>query len=170
MSDWSSDVCSSDLAYVEEGFEWIDPDDADQSVISFVRKGDDPKNDLVVVINFDVNPHEDFKLGLPREGYWVETFNSDSGEFGGSGVTNEGMRFASKEEPWNNRDQSIELRLPPLAGLILRYDGPLPPKKKVAADSKKDERAPALRSLFRPASTRPCNRSGIGCVRQAPPR
>ena len=86
-------------AYVEEGFEWIDPDDADQSVISFVRKGDDPKDDLVVVINFDVNPHEDFKLGLPREGYWVETFNSDSGEFGGSGVTNEGVRFASKEKP-----------------------------------------------------------------------
>lgn len=124
-------------AYTEEGFEWIDPDDAEQSVISFVRKGDDPKDDLVIVINFDVNPHEDFKLGLPREGYWVEAFNSDSSEFGGSGVTNEGVRFASEEEPWNDRDQSIELRLPPLAGLILRYDGPLPPKKKVAAGSKK---------------------------------
>ncbi|MFC2338658.1 MAG: 1,4-alpha-glucan branching protein GlgB [Olsenella sp.] len=124
-------------AYTEEGFEWIDPDDAEQSVISFVRKGDDPKDDLVIVINFDVNPHEDFKLGLPREGYWVEAFNSDSSEFGGSGVTNEGVRFASEEEPWNDRDQSIELRLPPLAGLILRYDGPLPPKKKAAAGSKK---------------------------------
>lgn len=124
-------------AYTEEGFEWIDPDDAEQSVISFVRKGDDPKDDLVIVINFDVNPHEDFKLRLPREGYWVEAFNSDSSEFGGSGVTNEGVRFASEEEPWNDRDQSIELRLPPLAGLILRYDGPLPPKKKAAAGSKK---------------------------------
>ena len=124
-------------AYTEEGFEWIDPDDAEQSVISFVRKGDDPKDDLVIVINFDVNPHEDFKLGLPREGYWVEAFNSDSSEFGGSGVTNEGVRFASEEEPWNDRDQSIELRLPPLAGLILRYDGPLPPKKKAATGSKK---------------------------------
>ena len=128
-------------AYTEEGFEWIDPDDADQSVISFVRKGDDPKDDLVVVINFDVNPHEDFQLGLPREGYWIEAFNSDSSEFGGSGVTNEGVRFASEEEPWNNRDQSIELRLPPLAGLILRYDGALPPKKKVAAGSKKGAQA-----------------------------
>ena len=128
-------------AYTEEGFEWIDPDDAEQSVISFVRKGDDPKDDLVIVINFDVNPHEDFQLGLPREGYWVEAFNSDSSEFGGSGVTNEGVRFASEEEPWNNRDQSIELRLPPLAGLILRYDGALPPKKKVAAGSKKGAQA-----------------------------
>ena len=117
-------------AYTPEGFEWIDADNADQSVISFVRKGDNPKDDLVILINFDVNPHEEFRIGLPRPGYWREVINSDAIEFGGSGVTNEGTRFASQEQPWNMRDTSIELRLPPLAGLILAYDGPLPTKGK----------------------------------------
>ena len=110
------------------GFEWIDADNADQSVISFVRKGDDPKDDLVILINFDVNPHEEFRVGLPKAGYWKEAINSDALEFGGSGVTNEGVRFESEEKPWNMRDNSVELRLPPLAGLVLAYDGPLPEK------------------------------------------
>ena len=69
-------------------------------------------------------------------GYWVEAFNSDSQEFGGSGVTNGDHRFASQETPWNMRDNSVELRLPPLAGLMLRYDGPLPAKKKAATKPK----------------------------------
>ena len=123
-------------SYTNEGFEWIDADNSEQSVISFVRKGDDPKDTLVVLINFDVNPHEDFRVGVPMSGYWVEAFNSDSQEFGGSGVTNGDHRFASQETPWNMRDNSVELRLPPLAGLMLRYDGPLPAKKKPATTAK----------------------------------
>lgn len=112
--------------YVSEGFEWVDADNSDQSVISFVRHGDDPKDDLLVLINFDVNTRERFRVGVPRAGYWVEALNSDEVRFGGSGVTNEGVRFASEEEPWNMREQSIELRLPPLAGVVLSFDGGLP--------------------------------------------
>ncbi|EUB32011.1 1,4-alpha-glucan branching protein GlgB [Olsenella uli] len=116
-------------AYTPDGFEWIDADNSEQSVISFVRHGDDPADDVVILINFDVNPREQFRVGLPKPGYWVESLNSDDLRYGGSGVTNEGVRFKSEEEPWNLRDQSIELRLPPLAGLILTYAGPLPKKK-----------------------------------------
>lgn len=116
-------------AYTPDGFEWIDADNSEQSVISFVRHGDDPADDVVILINFDVNPREQFRVGLPKPGYWVESLNSDDLRYGGSGVTNGGVRFKSEEKPWNLRDQSIELRLPPLAGLILTYAGPLPKKK-----------------------------------------
>ncbi len=133
-------------AYDAQGFEWIDADNSDQSVISFVRHGKDPKDDLVVLINFDVNTREQFRVGLPKPGYWVEAFNSDAQAFGGSGVTNEGVRFESEDEPWNMRDQSIELRLPPLAGLVLRYDGPLPAKAKKEAVKPEASAKPAMKA------------------------
>ena len=116
-------------SYSPEGFDWIDADNADQCIISFARHGDDEKDDLVVVINFEVNPHEDFRLGVPRPGVYEEVFNSDDEEYGGSGVTNKGVRFKTAEEPWNRQEQSIELRIPPLGGTILRYVGPLPKKR-----------------------------------------
>ena len=126
-------------SYSPEGFDWIDADNADQCIISFARHGDDEKDDLVIVINFEVNPHEDFRLGMPRPGIYEEVFNSDDEEFGGSGVTNKGVKFKTEDEPWNRQEQSIELRVPPLGGTILRYVGPLPKKRtrKTAAKSAK---------------------------------
>jgi 1,4-alpha-glucan branching enzyme len=167
-------------SYTNEGFEWIDADNSEQSVISFVRKGDDPKDTLVVLINFDVNPHEDFRVGVPMSGYWVEAFNSDSQEFGGSGVTNGDHRFASQETPWNMRDNSVELRLPPLAGLMLRYDGPLPAKKKPATTAKpkaaKTSKAskgatgkPATERAAKPASARGSSSRGAKRASSAKP-
>lgn len=116
-------------SYSPEGFDWIDADNADQCIISFARHGDDEKDDLVVLINFEVNPHEDFRLGVPRPGIYEEVFNSDDEEFGGSGVTNKGAKFTTEDVPWNRQEQSIELRVPPLGGTILRYVGPLPKKR-----------------------------------------
>jgi len=118
-------------AYEGDGFEWIDADDADQSVISFVRHGDDPADDLVVLINFDPANYEEFRLGVPRAGLYEEVFNSDAEEFGGSGVVNTGT-FASTDEPWNNRENSIVLRVPPLGGIVLAWTGELPKPKKAA--------------------------------------
>ena len=123
-------------AYTADGFDWIEADDADQCVISFARHSDDPKDDLVILMNYEVNPYEEFRLGVPRPGVWEEVFNTDAQEFGGSGVTNAGVKFKSEEKPWNNQDQSIVLRVPPLGGTILRYVRPLPAKrtaKKAAA-------------------------------------
>ncbi|MBO7674128.1 MAG: 1,4-alpha-glucan branching protein GlgB [Atopobiaceae bacterium] len=116
--------------YVSEGFEWIDANNSNQCVISFVRHGDDPKNDLLIVINYEVNPYEEYRIGVPQAGYWREVFNSDREEFGGSGVTNDDVRFESEEKPWNLRDNSIKVRVPPLGGAVFKYDGPLPPKPK----------------------------------------
>ena len=131
-------------AYTADGFDWIEADDADQCVISFARHSDDPKDDLVILMNYEVNPYEEFRLGVPRPGVWEEVFNTDAQEFGGSGVTNAGVKFKSEEKPWNNQDQSIVLRVPPLGGTILRYVRPLPAKrvaKKAASGAAKAKAA-----------------------------
>ena len=120
-------------SYTSEGFDWIEADDAEQCVISYVRHSDDPKDDLVILLNFEVNPYEEFRLGVPRPGVWEEVFTSDAEEFGGSGVTNAGEKIKSEDEPWNNQDQSIVLRVPPLGGTILRYVRPLPAKRTAKA-------------------------------------
>jgi len=115
-------------SYVPEGFEWIDANNSNQCVISFVRHGKKKEDDLLIVINYEVNPYEEYRIGVPQAGYWREVFNSDEIDFGGSGVTNEDVRFASEEKPWNLRENSIKVRVPPLGGAVFKYDGPLPPK------------------------------------------
>ncbi len=117
-------------AYVEDGFEWIDANNSNQCVVSFVRHGDNPDDDLLIVINYEVNPYEEYRIGVPRAGYWREVFNSDEIDFGGSGVTNADQRFESEEVPWNLRSNSIKVRVPPIGGAVFKYDGPLPPKVK----------------------------------------
>jgi 1,4-alpha-glucan branching enzyme len=113
-------------AYAADGFEWINADDAEQSIISFVRHGDNPEDDLVILINFDPATYEQFRLGLPRPGKWKEIFNTDAEQFGGSGVTNSGTTYESRHENCDGRKDSVVLRVPPIGGLVLAYVGPLP--------------------------------------------
>lgn len=124
-------------AFDSDGFEWIDADNADQSIISFIRRGDDPKEDLVILINFDVNAREDFRMGVPEWGVYEEVFNTDNERFGGSGVINTG-KIKCQDELWNGREQSIVVRVPPLAGMVLKRTGTLRrPAKKTATEAKK---------------------------------
>ena len=106
-------------AFEGSGFEWIDADNADQSFISFVRHGDKPKDDLVILINMDVNARENFRMGVPEWCTYGEVFNSDEERFGGSGVVNDG-RLKCEDVPWNGREQSIVVRVPPLGGAIFK--------------------------------------------------
>ena len=106
-------------SYDAAGFDWIDADNAGQSIVSFVRHADKPGEDLVVLLNFDVNAHEGFRLGVPRWCRWKELLNSDDVRFGGSGVVNEGL-LDCEDEPWNGCEQSVVLRVPPLGGVVLR--------------------------------------------------
>jgi len=99
------------------GFEWIDAGDAGNNVVSFLR-WDHEGNPVAVVMNFSGNPVGPYRLGLPFAGEWVELLNTDAGEYGGSGVGNYGSVTAT-ETPWVGRPASVELTLPPLAGLWL---------------------------------------------------
>ena len=67
----------------------------------------------------DVNAREDFRMGVPEWCTYGEVFNSDEGRFGGSGVVNEG-RLKCEDVPWNGREQSIVVRVPPLGGVIFK--------------------------------------------------
>lgn len=136
-------------AYTEQGFEWIDANNSEQSIVSFVRHGDKPADDLLILINFDPASYETYRVGTPREGDWELVFNTDEPTFGGSGFPVVDMA-PSKPEPWNMRDNSIEIAVPGLAGLVYRrrrassYKPPKAAKKKpTASRTAKDEPKPA---------------------------
>ncbi len=102
---------------VPEGFEWLDGGNAAQNVIAFLRWSKDG-TPLVGLFNFSGNPVGPYRIGLPFAGTWTELINTDAVEFGGSGVGNYGSVVAS-EVGWGGRPASVELTLPPLAGLWL---------------------------------------------------
>lgn len=97
-----------------EGFEWINYSDHENAVMTYIRKGNDSKNDLIVICNFTPVARENYRIGIPRKGELVELFNSDAKLFGGSGVQQNG-KLKVEATPYDGRDYSIALTLPPLA-------------------------------------------------------
>ena len=122
-----------EFSFESRGFEWIDADNSGQAIIAFIRHGEHKTDDLVVVINFEVNPHDNFRLGMPMAGYWKEVFNTDDPAFGGSGTSNGFHALATEEEPQHGRDNSLVITVPPLGGVIFKYVRALPAKKKAAS-------------------------------------
>ncbi|TSJ38935.1 1,4-alpha-glucan branching protein GlgB [Mucilaginibacter corticis] len=106
-------------AFSPEGFEWIDGGNANDSVVVFARKGHDPKNDLLVVLNMTPVPRHDFRVGVTAAGNWQEIFNSDLQEFWGSGTTN-AKTLKSEKIHWHGKDNSINITLPPLAASVFK--------------------------------------------------
>ena len=100
-------------AFSHEGFEWINLGDYKNSVLTYMRKGHDEENDLVVVCNFTSIVRENYKIGIPRKGKLVPVFNSDDKEFGGSGVGN-AKTIKVVKKPRDGKDYSAEITLPPL--------------------------------------------------------
>jgi len=101
------------------GFEWIDGGNANDSVLIYTRKGIDPKNDLVIVLNMTPAPHHGFRVGVPEAGNWKEIFNSDDKKFWGSGMLN-GKAVKSEKEHWHGKDHSVQVDLPPLGAMVLK--------------------------------------------------
>lgn len=101
------------------GFEWIDGNDRQRSVISFLRRGVSPNDELVVVCNFTPVPREGYRIGVPHEGRWQELLNSDATCYGGSGVGNLGG-LKAEPEPIHGRSHSLNLTLPPLGCLVFK--------------------------------------------------
>jgi 1,4-alpha-glucan branching enzyme len=98
-----------------QGFEWVDCHDAAQSVVSYLRHGGG--RTLLVVLNFTPVVRHQYRLGVPRPGWYRELLNSDSQYYGGSNVGNGGVH--AQAIPWMSRPWSITLDLPPLAALVL---------------------------------------------------
>jgi len=99
--------------FSNDGFEWISFDDTENSVISYIRKGNDPSKNVLVVCNFTPNVLMKYKVGFEENGKIKERFNSDHKDFGGSGVVNS-RQITIKKQSWNGKKYSAELNLPPL--------------------------------------------------------
>lgn len=96
-----------------DGFEWINSISANENVVAYLRKTTDPKQQLLVVINFANCLREKYKIGVPLKAKYKEIFNSDDVSFGGKGVTNPRL-IPSKLDECDGRDESIRITLAPL--------------------------------------------------------
>ena len=117
---YRADSALYELEFEEGGFEWIDYQDAANSTISFVRKGENESNMVLVVCNFTPIVRHQYRLGVPLPGTWKEIFNSDDKEFGGSNVKNRNL-IHSAPIPFHARDNSIAITLSPLGVSFLKY-------------------------------------------------
>jgi 1,4-alpha-glucan branching enzyme len=102
-----------------EGFEWINYSDHHNAVMAYIRKGNNPKEDVIVVCNFTPVVRKNYRIGLPKKGKLVEIFNSDAEIYGGSGVGNPG-KLTIENSPYDGRDYSVALDLAPLAVMVFR--------------------------------------------------
>jgi len=105
--------------FEHEGFEWIDFNDWEHSIVSFMRKGRQPDDFLVCVFNFTPVPREHYRIGVPRAGVYREILNSDAEIFGGSNVGNLGACTAESAEA-HGRPYSLLITLPPLGCVFFK--------------------------------------------------
>ena len=101
------------------GFEWLEVHDADASVLAFIRRARRQEDFLVVVCNFTPVVRSNYRVGVPEKGFYQEVMNTDSAFYGGSNVGN-GGGVAAEPVPWNDRQFSLKLSLPPLSVLVFK--------------------------------------------------
>ena len=103
--------------FEQQGFQWLDCNDTEKSVLSYQRMSDDET--IIVILNFTPIPRDNYRVGVDEPGHYSELFNTDSGFYGGSNLGN-GLGSDAEKEPWLDHPWSISLNLPPLAGIILK--------------------------------------------------
>jgi 1,4-alpha-glucan branching enzyme len=105
--------------FTSSGFEWIDYNDWQSSILSLMRKGPVKNDAIVIVCNFTPIPRYNYRVGVPNGGFWKEILNSDAKEYGGSGLGNFGGVEANPVS-CHGRFHSLTLTLPPLSVLFLK--------------------------------------------------
>lgn len=103
----------------QEGFEWIDVNNHQQSIFSFVRRGKDPEDILTVICNFTEISYSDYQVGVPQAGNYREVINSDAHEFGGSGVINKKV-IKAENIAYHGKPFSLSMNIPPFGISVLR--------------------------------------------------
>ena len=102
-----------------EGFAWIEHENSNQSVISFIRKAKNDNDFLIVVCNFTTASYESYKVGVPKLTDYIEVFNSDNSIFGGNVEASSG-RITAILEKWNGKPYCIDIKIPPLAVIFIK--------------------------------------------------
>lgn len=108
-----------DFSFAHEGFEWIDTQDRENSVLVYARKAIDPSQNTVIVLNLTPVPRFSYRVGVLSEGDWEEVFNSDETRFYGSGMVNVAAVTAEKQQ-WHGRTHSVQVDLPPMGAVVLK--------------------------------------------------
>jgi 1,4-alpha-glucan branching enzyme len=127
MQKWISDLNEvyrkeSALHQVDfhySGFEWIDFHDKASSVITFIRKSNDEKDNIIVACNFTPVPRYNYRIGVPEKGMYGEILNSDSSYYNGSNVGNSGV-IETESISQHGRENSLVLTLPPLGMIFIK--------------------------------------------------
>ncbi|WP_062110653.1 1,4-alpha-glucan branching protein GlgB [Bacillus niameyensis] len=115
---YNNTSCLWRVDHEQDGFEWIDPHDSKQNVITFMRKGRRKGDYCLIICNFSVNVYEQYRIGVPSLGSYIEVFNSDLGIYGGSNQINSKTIKVDKE-PYHNQPYSMKVTVPPLGMTIL---------------------------------------------------
>jgi 1,4-alpha-glucan branching enzyme len=110
-----------ELDFDPAGFSWVDANDADNSVLSYLRMGKSTADIILAVFNFTPVPRENYRIGVPDGGYWKEILNSDAQEYWGSGQGNYGG-VEAEATPWHGRPYSLKLHLPPLSMVLFKSE------------------------------------------------
>lgn len=105
--------------YTSSGFKWIEANDADQSVFTYMRFAENPEDFLVIACNFTPVPRHNYRVGVPKPGYYKEILNSDAEAYGGGNIGNMGGVNA-EAVAWHAHNHSLNLSLPPLGIVILK--------------------------------------------------
>jgi 1,4-alpha-glucan branching enzyme len=116
---YSRERALHEVDFEPAGFDWIDCNDSENSVVSFIRRSRDPRETVVVLLNFTPVPREGYRIGVPEAGWYAELLNSDSSFFGGGDVGNAGGTYTEAIAS-HGHEQSLRLVLPPLGCLYLK--------------------------------------------------
>lgn len=108
-----------ELDHTPEGFEWIDVNNTEQSIFSYIRKGKSEDDFLIVVCNFREYPYEGYKIGVPKEGQYREILNSDAALYGGADYHNKKV-LQAQPESYHGKPYSIDMTIPPFGISVLR--------------------------------------------------
>lgn len=110
-----------ELDHDVHGFRWIEADDYEQSVLSFIRSSENAKQQIIVLLNFTPEPRDDYRVGVPGPGEYELLLNSDQEVYGGSDYETS-ARVKAKKKAFHGFEYSISINLPPLAGVYLKHN------------------------------------------------
>lgn len=116
---YRSEPALYEKSFDESGFEWIELSDSESSILAYLRKGINPENDVLIILNLTPVPRNAWRVGLPNSGNWKLLLNSDDQSFWGSAYSSQN-KIQSEFISWHGKKYSALVDLPPLAGLIFK--------------------------------------------------
>jgi len=103
-----------------KGYQWLDADNAAQSILLYARHGRRPNDVTVVAINFNTASYPEYRIGVPKGGWYRELINSDREEFGGSGLHFNDRPVKAEKIPCHGQPWSVRIQMPPMGGTVLK--------------------------------------------------